>query len=189
MSLVWFFLSSRRRHTRCALVTGVQTCALPIWPRAARAPPRIAEPPATRAGDEADGCDRPHLRVRGRGSRASTWAARRPHADRYLEQYRRRALADDAPRIDDARRRQRGRPPRHRRQRRHVAAPCRARGCPRPDRRSRSGAASGRAMRALFPNVAETHGVVVRVSVIFMPAQSDTARARRVWGSGETLLG
>src|SRR3546814_3412988 len=28
-----FFFSSRRRHTRCALVTGVQTCALPIWPR------------------------------------------------------------------------------------------------------------------------------------------------------------
>src|SRR3546814_1051600 len=28
-----FFLSSRRRHTRCALVTGVQTCALPIWSR------------------------------------------------------------------------------------------------------------------------------------------------------------
>src|SRR3546814_2528335 len=26
-----FFLSSRRRHTRCALVTGVQTCALPIF--------------------------------------------------------------------------------------------------------------------------------------------------------------
>src|SRR3546814_5269522 len=25
------FFSSRRRHTRCALVTGVQTCALPIW--------------------------------------------------------------------------------------------------------------------------------------------------------------
>src|SRR3546814_4982728 len=24
------FISSRRRHTRCALVTGVQTCALPI---------------------------------------------------------------------------------------------------------------------------------------------------------------
>src|SRR3546814_1532114 len=32
--LVWcavFFFSSRRRHTRCALVTGVQTCALPIF--------------------------------------------------------------------------------------------------------------------------------------------------------------
>src|SRR3546814_1090458 len=29
-----FFFSSRRRHTRCALVTGVQTCALPIYSRA-----------------------------------------------------------------------------------------------------------------------------------------------------------
>src|SRR3546814_19092538 len=28
-----FFFSSRRRHTRCALVTGVQTCALPIYVR------------------------------------------------------------------------------------------------------------------------------------------------------------
>src|SRR3546814_10170321 len=28
--LIFFFFSSRRRHTRCALVTGVQTCALPI---------------------------------------------------------------------------------------------------------------------------------------------------------------
>src|SRR3546814_5125722 len=26
-----FFFLSRRRHTRCALGTGVQTCALPIW--------------------------------------------------------------------------------------------------------------------------------------------------------------
>src|SRR3546814_6500442 len=30
ISIVFFF-SSRRRHTRCALVTGVQTCALPIF--------------------------------------------------------------------------------------------------------------------------------------------------------------
>src|SRR3546814_14852093 len=29
--VVEFFFSSRRRHTRCALVTGVQTCALPIF--------------------------------------------------------------------------------------------------------------------------------------------------------------
>src|SRR3546814_276640 len=29
---MFFFFSSRRRHTRCALVTGVQTCALPIYP-------------------------------------------------------------------------------------------------------------------------------------------------------------
>src|SRR3546814_2565919 len=41
MLFVFFFFSSRRRHTRCALVTGVQTCALPIllmtvsiWPQA-----------------------------------------------------------------------------------------------------------------------------------------------------------
>src|SRR3546814_5486106 len=54
-----FFFSSRRRHTRCALVTGVQTCALPIWPRSCwlvPSSPRSAEdthhkgqpgPPAT----------------------------------------------------------------------------------------------------------------------------------------------
>src|SRR3546814_15615935 len=29
-----FLFASRRRHTRCALVTGVQTCALPIYPQA-----------------------------------------------------------------------------------------------------------------------------------------------------------
>src|SRR3546814_20692293 len=29
--VVFVFFSSRRRHTRCALVTGVQTCALPIY--------------------------------------------------------------------------------------------------------------------------------------------------------------
>src|SRR3546814_1473561 len=29
-TILVFFFSSRRRHTRCALVTGVQTCALPI---------------------------------------------------------------------------------------------------------------------------------------------------------------
>src|SRR3546814_13488819 len=33
---MFFFFSSRRRHTRCALVTGVQTCALPICVRADR---------------------------------------------------------------------------------------------------------------------------------------------------------
>src|SRR3546814_4563523 len=29
--MFFFFFSSRRRHTLCALVTGVQTCALPIY--------------------------------------------------------------------------------------------------------------------------------------------------------------
>src|SRR3546814_3577246 len=32
MLFQYFFSASRRRHTRCALVTGVQTCALPIAP-------------------------------------------------------------------------------------------------------------------------------------------------------------
>src|SRR3546814_3028287 len=43
MLIVWWviwlvFFSSRRRHTRCALVTGVQTCALPISFRTAFGP-------------------------------------------------------------------------------------------------------------------------------------------------------
>src|SRR3546814_1381664 len=43
---VVFFFSSRRRHTRCALVTGVQTCALPISvvPGVARRPRRRLDP-------------------------------------------------------------------------------------------------------------------------------------------------
>src|SRR3546814_2428822 len=41
-----FFFSSRRRHTRCALVTGVQTCALPIcfWCRSVPAEVRDGRP-------------------------------------------------------------------------------------------------------------------------------------------------
>src|SRR3546814_2227670 len=50
----FFFFASRRRHTRCALVTGVQTCALPIWSAAecagfggaVGAGPVVADPPA-----------------------------------------------------------------------------------------------------------------------------------------------
>src|SRR3546814_7193507 len=38
MCLCLVFLSSRRRHTRCALGTGVQTCALPIFVASAAAP-------------------------------------------------------------------------------------------------------------------------------------------------------
>src|SRR3546814_5042214 len=44
-----FFFSSRRRHTRCALVTGVQTCALPIWLSVA------AEEQKNRTPDQAEG--------------------------------------------------------------------------------------------------------------------------------------
>src|SRR3546814_11758635 len=41
----YFFFSSRRRHTRCALVTGVQTCALPIYPVFPVMPGRIITKP------------------------------------------------------------------------------------------------------------------------------------------------
>src|SRR3546814_8478472 len=37
----FFFFSSRRRHTSCALVTGVQTCALPILTAAAPPPAAV----------------------------------------------------------------------------------------------------------------------------------------------------
>src|SRR3546814_1509766 len=46
------FFSSRRRHTRCALVTGVQTCALPIFTCAVLASAALATPAF--AQDEAD---------------------------------------------------------------------------------------------------------------------------------------
>src|SRR3546814_8671952 len=42
--IVSFFFSSRRRHTRCALVTGFQTCALPICFFLARAAPKRGRP-------------------------------------------------------------------------------------------------------------------------------------------------
>src|SRR3546814_7643464 len=35
--MVSVFFSIRRRHTSCALVTGVQTCALPIYPQVIKA--------------------------------------------------------------------------------------------------------------------------------------------------------
>src|SRR3546814_2696454 len=45
MIYCYFFVSSRRRHTSCALVTGVQTCALPILQPAAglALPAQLAE--------------------------------------------------------------------------------------------------------------------------------------------------
>src|SRR3546814_9876463 len=54
------FFSSRRRHTRCALVTGVRTCALPISDRR-RAAHRQALPSDRVARRPApDRCDRGH---------------------------------------------------------------------------------------------------------------------------------
>src|SRR3546814_6295257 len=47
-----FLFSSRRRHTRCALVTGVQTCALPICPSKSFAGLRAAAAAITRSQHE-----------------------------------------------------------------------------------------------------------------------------------------
>src|SRR3546814_1902105 len=60
MELSVCFFSSRRRHTRCALVTGVQTCALPIW--------RSAAPPA-RAPHRRTQCRKRRSRARARSLR------------------------------------------------------------------------------------------------------------------------
>src|SRR3546814_5978998 len=56
----FFFFSSRRRHTRCALVTGVQTCALPIYAphgdfsTTAAAGDEAGLPPGARGGADAE---------------------------------------------------------------------------------------------------------------------------------------
>src|SRR3546814_4892703 len=80
--LLLFFFSSRRRHTRCALVTGVQTCALPIF-RASY----IKVLPATCWGS---GLRPPQSTCRitahGRGSDARPQAARGFHLPRLQRQ-------------------------------------------------------------------------------------------------------
>src|SRR3546814_11186174 len=68
MLVFLFFVSSRRLHTRCALVTGVQTCALPIW----RLRTRWQDVPHTRA----------HRRARGNGHLSGFGVPARPgHRD------------------------------------------------------------------------------------------------------------
>src|SRR3546814_2751452 len=68
-SLTLFFVSSRRRHTICALVTGVQTCALPIsdWHKSCkpftglRHPQRRKPAEAGSRVNECDGLRRPGM--------------------------------------------------------------------------------------------------------------------------------
>src|SRR3546814_4962299 len=54
VSVLFFFFSSRRRHTRCALVTGVQTCALPIYDNGA-SPEIMTQPGYDRPSETRDG--------------------------------------------------------------------------------------------------------------------------------------
>src|SRR3546814_1684430 len=65
---VLFFFSSRRRHTRCALVTGVQTCALPIfWTHInGLARKGVTIMVTTHFMDEAEYCDRVAMLYRAR---------------------------------------------------------------------------------------------------------------------------
>src|SRR3546814_19832196 len=75
--MFWWFLfifSIRRRHTRCALVTGVQTCALPIFDRGdprkgmvahAVGDRRLADPRDGRADADSHRCGRRCRRQRG----------------------------------------------------------------------------------------------------------------------------
>src|SRR3546814_15978945 len=66
--MVCFFFSSRRRHTRCALVTGVQTCALPISRPAESSAEALGRPVAS--DGEARSCRDPaRLRRAGAASR------------------------------------------------------------------------------------------------------------------------
>src|SRR3546814_6047456 len=74
-AIVCFFFSSRRRHTRCALVTGVQTCALPI--SSARRVPRGGRGDVAGRPDRTAGCRTGDPTVGG--------VARIPHGDRSEE--------------------------------------------------------------------------------------------------------
>src|SRR3546814_17452973 len=69
LHLYMFFFSSRRRHTRCALVTGVQTCALPI-----STPGRLSWRPRTTPGACRADCRLTRT--------ACCWSPRLPASDR-----------------------------------------------------------------------------------------------------------
>src|SRR3546814_2314002 len=73
--VVYFFFSSRRRHTRCALVTGVQTCALPISGYASfpEGDPRFMDTPVSPRPPGPARCPSVADRVRHRDPRRRPW--------------------------------------------------------------------------------------------------------------------
>src|SRR3546814_7424257 len=85
-----FLFSSRRRHTRCALVTGVQTCALPIWLQPRRSTVRYKTNDVLTVGgnDTADAASLPSHRVR---------TLRPAHHNLHIRSGRRAALRDVHP--------------------------------------------------------------------------------------------
>src|SRR3546814_3104083 len=81
-----FFLSSRVRHTRCALVTGVQTCALPILVKVGRMAGQFAKP---RSADmeKIDGVSLPSYRGDNINDIAFDAAGREPDPQRMIKAY------------------------------------------------------------------------------------------------------
>src|SRR5881628_90768 len=73
-SISFFFFSSRRRHTRCQSVTGVQTCALPISWRRPRTPPSPCG--RRRHGSSGSARRRAAIRPRRGGARRARGATR-----------------------------------------------------------------------------------------------------------------
>src|SRR3546814_7654318 len=72
LGFVIFFFSSRRRHTRCALVTGVQTCALPISSAPPGTPPAAPPSPSRRARAASRGAATHYFGARADGNRAQS---------------------------------------------------------------------------------------------------------------------
>src|SRR3546814_476355 len=99
-----FFFSSRRRHTRCALVTGVQTCALPICCRDRKRTHRTVPSPEphrsrrTPSGRHRRRSGRLHRRCRVEGSphrtRQRDRSSRSPRPTRRQRDHRRRRQCD-----------------------------------------------------------------------------------------------
>src|SRR3546814_11428228 len=100
LCVIDFFFSSRRRHTRCALVTGVQTCALPISPEA----PAELEPVTADAETE-DAEAKPKRRRGGRRKKADAEAeapaADDAEAEAPAEPAVVEAVAEDAPAAEE----------------------------------------------------------------------------------------
>src|SRR3546814_8790335 len=96
------FFSSRRRHTRCALVTGVQTCAIPIFLSSAAT--RLSDCVRRRQGAECRGA-RARLRAirgaLGRTSRSNGARDVRSSADRKTGRGNARSLTRRALALDD----------------------------------------------------------------------------------------
>src|SRR3546814_2176562 len=83
MEVVCFCVASIRRHTRCALVTGVQTCALPISASECRAAhDRLIREAGSRRQRQKD-----------IGDELASWQRRAETADHQLEELETRRLA------------------------------------------------------------------------------------------------